>query len=54
MEVYDNLGQIVKIIKVEDAVTEIKIDLEGMTPGVYYVKADMTGEDFYGKVIVTQ
>ena len=54
LEVYDNLGQIVKIIKVEDAVTEIKIDLEGMTPGVYYVKADMTGEDFYGKVIVTQ
>jgi len=54
LEVYDNVGQIVKIIQVEDAVSEIKIDLEGMTPGVYYVKADMTGEDFYGKIIITK
>lgn len=54
LEVYDNVGQIVKVIKVEDAVTEIKIDLEGMAPGVYYVKADLAGEDFYGKVIVTK
>lgn len=53
--VYDNIGQVVKVIEVKDALTEVRINMEGLKPGVYYVKSDIPGgEDFYGKVILTQ
>ncbi len=52
--VYNNVGQVVKNISVLENVSVIDIDLSDMTPGVYYVKADMVGEDFVGKVIVTK
>ena len=52
--VYDNVGQLVKEIKVNNVVSNIKIDLSEMAVGVYHVKVDMPSDDFYGKVIVTR
>jgi hypothetical protein len=51
--IYDQVGQLVKSIKVEEMVSEIKIDLSAHAQGVYYMKVDMPGEDFNTKVTVT-
>jgi hypothetical protein len=45
---------LVKEIKVNNVVSNIKIDLSEMAVGVYHVKVDMPSDDFYGKVIVTR
>ena len=50
---YDNIGQLVRSIKIEEISSEIQIDLNDMAPGMYNVTVDMPGEDFNGKIIVT-
>lgn len=53
ISVYDNLGQLVRSIKVEEITPQISIDLSGMAIGIYHVKVDMPDKDFIGKVAIT-
>lgn len=50
--VYDNVGQLVRYIKVEEISQSIAIDLSGMANGIYHITVDMPGQDFQGKVVV--
>lgn len=54
IEVFNSVGQLVKSIEVESFVSDIKIDLSNMAPGLYHIKADMPSEDFIGKVAVSR
>lgn len=54
IKVYDNLGQMVRSIKIDELESHaISIDLSNMTPGIYHVRVDMPGQDFIGKVALT-
>jgi hypothetical protein len=53
IKVYDNIGQLVRSIKIEEISSEIQIDLNDMAPGMYNITVDMPDEDFNGKVIIT-
>ena len=53
IKVYDNVGQLVRSIKVEEMVAQTPIDLSGMATGIYHIKVDMLGPDFIGKVAVS-
>jgi hypothetical protein len=53
ISVYDNVGQLVKYIKVEEVMPQIAIDLTGMANGVYHVTVDLPDHDFQGKVVLT-
>jgi hypothetical protein len=53
ISVYDNVGQLVRFIKVEEISQSIAIDLTGMANGIYHITVDMPGQDFQGKVAVT-
>ncbi|MCB9251810.1 MAG: T9SS type A sorting domain-containing protein [Flavobacteriales bacterium] len=51
--VYNTLGQEVRNLRVQEVGSMTEIDLSDMTPGIYHLKADMPGEDFNGKIIIT-
>lgn len=52
IKVYDNVGQLVRSIKVEEMVAQTPIDLSGMASGIYHVRVEMLGPDFISKVAV--
>jgi len=51
--VYDYVGQVVKMIKVDGNFPQLDIDLSEMARGIYTIRVDMPDEDFTGKVILT-
>ena len=53
IKVYDNVGQLVRSIKVEEMVAQTPIDLLGMASGIYHIRVEMLGPDFIGKVAVS-
>ena len=53
IKVYNNVGQLVRSIKVEEMVAQTLIDLSGMARGIYHIRVDMLGPDFIGKVAVS-
>ncbi len=53
LKIYDNVGQVVRSIKVEDLTTEFQFDMFDMANGIYYVKVEMIGDDYFGKIAIT-
>ncbi len=53
LKVYDNVGQLVRSILVEELSGELQIDLSDMARGIYQVRVEMPGEDYIGKIAIT-
>ena len=53
IKVYDNIGQLVLSILVEELSGELQIDLSDMAKGIYQVRVEMPAEDYIGKIAIT-
>ena len=57
IELIDVLGKTIKSININDAsrgVQQVSLDVQGVTPGVYYTRVTFEGQSLTNKVLISE